>query len=55
VQGVWARTIDPGPVIDAYGQAMRPGIENRGAKFWAAFQCLTRLDTHKLRELAEGK
>jgi hypothetical protein len=32
VLGVWARRIDRGPVINAYGQAMRPGIENRGAK-----------------------
>jgi hypothetical protein len=45
---VWARSIDLGPVVDAYNQAMKPRIANQGAKFWAAFQGLTGLDAEAL-------
>ena len=31
-RGVWAGSIDLGPVVDAYQQAMKPRIANQGAK-----------------------
>jgi hypothetical protein len=39
-------------VLNAYDQAMRPGIKNRGAKFWKALRCLTGIDPESLRDLA---
>jgi hypothetical protein len=48
-RGVWAGRIEPAPVLDAYGQAMRPDIERRGAKFRAAFQGLTGLHAEDLK------
>jgi hypothetical protein len=51
---VWRGRLDPALVVNAWRQAMADGIENRGAKFWKALCCLASIDTHKLRELAEG-
>jgi hypothetical protein len=53
--GVAAGRIDPGHVTNALGQAMRPGIENRGAKFWAAFKGLSGLDEHDLKAPGWGR
>lgn len=37
--------------VSAYDQAMKPGIQKRGAKFWAALQGLTGLNSEELRSL----
>ena len=47
---VWQRRIPVAPVLNAYDQAMRPEIRNRGAKFWAAFQGLTGLNAEAIAE-----
>jgi hypothetical protein len=47
-------TIDPDHVINAYTQAMKPHIENHGAKFWAALKGLAGIDAHSLKQLAGG-
>jgi hypothetical protein len=39
-------------VINAYRQAMAPGIKNRGAKFWAALKALAELEPSDLAELS---
>jgi hypothetical protein len=44
--------IDPAHAINAYHQAMKPGIKKPGGKFWAAFQCLAEIDPDQLSELA---
>jgi hypothetical protein len=49
MQGVWAGRIDPEIVVNCFGQAMRPGIEVRGAKFWAAFRCQTGMTAEDLK------
>jgi hypothetical protein len=49
VQGVWARKIDSGPVINAYGQAMGPGILNRGAAFTASIKRCEAVGDARLR------
>ena len=52
---VAAGRIDPGPVRNAYRQAMAPGIKKPGAKFWAAFQGLTGLDEGDLKAMIAGR
>jgi hypothetical protein len=42
-------------VLNAYRQAMAPGIERPGAKFWAAFKGLTGLDEGDLKALIAGR
>ena len=44
--------LDPAPVVAAHRQAMAPGIERRGAKFWAALKALAELEPSDLAELA---
>jgi hypothetical protein len=41
--------LPPGDVCNAYRQAMKPTIVNRGAKFWKAVQGLTGLTAEKLK------
>jgi hypothetical protein len=36
--------LDVRHLLSAYDQALKPGIKKRGAKFWAALQCLARID-----------
>jgi hypothetical protein len=45
----WGRA-DAEHLVSAYRQAMKPGIRVRGAKFWAAWQELTGLDSDGLKE-----
>ena len=52
---MWAGSIDLGPVVDAYNQAMKPRIANQGAKFWAAFQGLTGLDAEALAAASSSR
>jgi len=47
--------IEAGDVLNAHRQAMAPGIERPGAKFWAAFKGLTGLDEGDLKDLIAGK
>jgi hypothetical protein len=48
------RQIGTANLANAYGQAMRPLIERRGAKFWAAFQALESLDHPEWQEAGHG-
>jgi hypothetical protein len=52
---VAAGRIDPGPVRNAYRQAMAAGIKKPGAKFWSAFKGLTGLDEGDLKALIAGR
>jgi hypothetical protein len=47
--------VEAGDMLNAYRQAMAPGIERPGAKFWAAFKGLTRLDEGDLKALIAGR
>jgi Helix-turn-helix domain len=51
---VAAGRIDPGAVLNAYRQAMAPGIKKPGAKFWAALKGLTGLDEGDLKAMIAG-
>ena len=50
---VWKGRLAVEPVVKAYDQAMRKGIENRGAKFWKALQCLAGIKAADLPGLAQ--
>jgi len=50
---VWLGTLDAKEVLNAYRQAMKPHIMNRGAKFWAALRGLAGIDAMALASLAE--
>jgi hypothetical protein len=44
ILGLQDGQIDPEHVVSAYQQSRKPGIKNRGAKFWAAIQFLSGLN-----------
>jgi hypothetical protein len=48
------RQIGTANLVNAYGQAMRPGVKRRGAKFWAAFKALEILDHPEWQEAGNG-